>query len=99
MARSIAVTFDYRCPFAYNGNAAVVAAVRAGSDIDFRFMPFSLDQAHIEEGEAAGVGPQPVGVGHGHACAAVRHSRCATRSPSTSSTRTSRCSRRATTRA
>jgi 2-hydroxychromene-2-carboxylate isomerase len=52
VARSIAVTFDYRCPFAYNGNAAVVAALRAGSDVDFRFTPFSLDQAHIEEGEA-----------------------------------------------
>ena len=51
MARSIAVTFDYRCPFAYNGNAAVIAAVREGSDVDFRFTPFSLDQAHIEEGE------------------------------------------------
>jgi 2-hydroxychromene-2-carboxylate isomerase len=52
VARSIAVTFDYRCPFAYNGNAAVVAALRAGSDVDFRFSPFSLDQAHVEEGEA-----------------------------------------------
>jgi 2-hydroxychromene-2-carboxylate isomerase len=52
VARSIAVTFDYRCPFAYNGNAAVIAAVRAGSDVDFRFTPFSLDEAHIEEGEA-----------------------------------------------
>jgi 2-hydroxychromene-2-carboxylate isomerase len=52
VARSIAVTFDYRCPFAYNGNAAVIAAVRSGSDVDFRFTPFSLDQAHTEEGEA-----------------------------------------------
>ena len=51
MARSIAVTFDYRCPFAYNGNAAVVAAQRAGSDVDFRYMAFSLDQVHVEEGE------------------------------------------------
>jgi len=50
VARSIAVTFDYRCPFAYNGNAAVIAAVRAGSDVDFHFTPFSLDQAHVEEG-------------------------------------------------
>jgi predicted DsbA family dithiol-disulfide isomerase len=50
VARSIAVTFDYRCPFAYNGNAAVIAAIRAGSDVDFTFTPFSLDQAHIEEG-------------------------------------------------
>src|SRR5215204_868020 len=52
VARSIAVTFDYRCPFAYNGNAAVIAAVRAGSDVEFRYTPFSLDQAHAEEGEA-----------------------------------------------
>ena len=51
MARSITVTFDYRCPFAYNGNAAVIAAVRAGSDVNFRFAPFSLDQIHIAEGE------------------------------------------------
>jgi predicted DsbA family dithiol-disulfide isomerase len=50
VARSIAVTFDYRCPFAYNGNAAVIAAIRAGSDVDFTFTPFSLDQAHVEEG-------------------------------------------------
>ena len=50
MARSIAVTFDYRCPFAYNGNAAVIAAIRAGSDVEFTFTPFSLDQAHVEEG-------------------------------------------------
>jgi 2-hydroxychromene-2-carboxylate isomerase len=52
VSRSIAVTFDYRCPFAYNGNAAVIAALRAGSDIDFRFAPFSLDQIHVEEGDA-----------------------------------------------
>jgi predicted DsbA family dithiol-disulfide isomerase len=51
VARSIAVTFDYRCPFAYNGNGAVVAAQRAGSDVDFRYMAFSLDQVHVEEGE------------------------------------------------
>jgi len=50
VSRSIAVTFDYRCPFAYNGNAAVIAALRAGSDVDFRFVPFSLDQIHVEEG-------------------------------------------------
>ena len=51
MSRSIAVTFDYRCPFARNGNAAVVAALRDGGDVDFRFIPFSLDQVHVEEGE------------------------------------------------
>jgi predicted DsbA family dithiol-disulfide isomerase len=51
MPRPIAVTFDYRCPFAYNGNAAVVAALREGADLDVRFLPFSLDQAHVAEGE------------------------------------------------
>lgn len=51
MTRSIAVTFDYRCPFAYNGNAATIAAVREGVDLDVRYLPFSLDQAHAEEGE------------------------------------------------
>ncbi len=51
MTRSIAVTFDYRCPFAYNAHAAVVAAVRAGTDVEFRFHPFSLDQAHASEDE------------------------------------------------
>ena len=51
MPRSIAVTFDYRCPFAYNGNAATVAAQRTGADLDVRYVPFSLDQVHVPEGE------------------------------------------------
>ena len=53
MARSVAVTFDYRCPFAYNGNLAVINAIRCGSDVEFRFVPFSLDQVHVDEGEPA----------------------------------------------
>lgn len=52
MAREIAVSFDYRCPFARNAHEAVVTALREGADLDVRFLPFSLDQAHIEEGEA-----------------------------------------------
>jgi predicted DsbA family dithiol-disulfide isomerase len=51
MSRQIAVTFDYRCPFARNGHEAVVNALRGGADLDVRFVPFSLDQAHVEEGE------------------------------------------------
>ncbi len=51
MPRAIAVTFDYRCPFARNGHEAVVNALREGADLDVRFLPFSLDQAHVEEGE------------------------------------------------
>lgn len=53
MPRQIAVTFDYRCPFARNGHEAVVNALRSGSDLDIRFVPFSLDQAHVPEGEPA----------------------------------------------
>jgi DSBA-like thioredoxin domain len=51
MAREIAVTWDYRCPFARNAHEAVVTALREGADLDVRFVPFSLDQAHVEEGE------------------------------------------------
>jgi predicted DsbA family dithiol-disulfide isomerase len=51
MPRQIAVTFDYRCPFARNGHEAVVRALRGGADHDIRFVPFSLDQAHVPEGE------------------------------------------------
>jgi predicted DsbA family dithiol-disulfide isomerase len=53
VARSIGVTFDYRCPFAYNGNLATINLIREGraSEFDFRFVPFSLDQVHVEEGE------------------------------------------------
>jgi predicted DsbA family dithiol-disulfide isomerase len=52
MPRQIAVTFDYRCPFARNGHEAVVNALRGGADLDIRFVPFSLDQTHVPEGEA-----------------------------------------------
>jgi hypothetical protein len=51
VARSIGVTFDYRCPFARNAHEAVVTALRGGADLDVRFIPFSLDEAHNEEGE------------------------------------------------
>ena len=53
MARTIAVTFDYRCPFARNAHEAVIEAVRddALPDVEWRFLPFSLDQVHADEGE------------------------------------------------
>ena len=50
MSRQIAVTFDYRCPFARNAHEAVVNAIREGVDIDYRCHAFSLDQVHVEEG-------------------------------------------------
>ena len=51
MPRQFAVSFDYRCPFARNGHESVVAGLREGRDWDVRFLPFSLDQVHVEEGE------------------------------------------------
>lgn len=53
MPRQFAVSFDYRCPFARNGHESVIAGLRAGRDWDVRFLPFSLDQVHVEEGETA----------------------------------------------
>jgi hypothetical protein len=51
VARSFAVSFDYRCPFARNAHESVIAGLRAGRDWDVAFTPFSLDQVHVEEGE------------------------------------------------
>ena len=53
MPSSFAVSFDYRCPFARNAHEAVVAGLRQGRDWDVRFTAFSLDQAHVAEGEPA----------------------------------------------
>jgi len=49
-ALRFAVTWDYRCPFARNAHEHIVAALQAGADWDVRFLPFSLNQAHVEEG-------------------------------------------------
>jgi hypothetical protein len=51
MTRSFGLTFDYRCPFARNAHEAAVNALREGADLDVTFVPFSLDQVHVEEGE------------------------------------------------
>lgn len=47
---SFAVTWDYRCPFARNAHEHVITALEAGADWDVTFVPFSLGQAHVEEG-------------------------------------------------
>jgi len=48
---SFAVTWDYRCPFARNAHEHVLAGLDAGADWDVRFVPFSLGQVHVEEGQ------------------------------------------------
>jgi hypothetical protein len=49
---ALAVTWDYRCPFARNAHEHLVAALRAGAPWDVTFVPFSLGQVHVKEGEA-----------------------------------------------
>lgn len=44
------VNWDYRCPFARNAHEHVVLALEAGAPFDVQFVPFSLNQAHVEEG-------------------------------------------------
>lgn len=49
---AFAVTWDYRCPFARNAHEHVLAGLDAGADWDVTFLPFSLGQMHVEEGQA-----------------------------------------------
>lgn len=46
-----AVTWDYRCPFARNAHEHVIEALKGGADWNVRFVPFSLGQVHVAEGE------------------------------------------------
>lgn len=50
-SRSFAVTWDYRCPFARNAHEHLVTALAAGAPWDVTFVPFSLGQVHVAEGE------------------------------------------------
>jgi len=45
------VTFDYLCPFARNAFEAIAAGLEAGRDWRVGYLPFSLTQAHVPEGE------------------------------------------------
>jgi len=49
--RTFSITWDYRCPFARNANEHVLAGLAAGADWDVTFVPFSLGQVHVREGE------------------------------------------------
>ena len=49
--RAFAVTWDYRCPFARNAHEHVLEGLRAGARWDVTFVPFSLGQVHVAEGE------------------------------------------------
>ena len=49
---AFSVTWDYRCPFAFNIHDHLVEALQAGADWDVTFVPFSLGQVHVAEGES-----------------------------------------------
>lgn len=48
--RAYSVTWDYLCPFARNAHEHLVEALEGGAEWDVTFTPFSLMQAHVEEG-------------------------------------------------
>jgi 2-hydroxychromene-2-carboxylate isomerase len=51
MALEFAVTWDYRCPFARNAHEHILTGLAAGAGWDVTFVPFSLGQVHVEEGQ------------------------------------------------
>ena len=51
MTSSFAVTWDYRCPFARNAHEHLLTGLAAGADWELSFVPFSLGQVHVEEGQ------------------------------------------------
>ena len=56
MTLSFAVTWDYRCPFARIVHDHVVEGLLDGADWDVTFVPFSLGQVHVDEGELPDLG-------------------------------------------
>ena len=51
MTKTFALSYDYRCPYARIAHEYVLAGLRAGADWDVTFLPFSLGQVHVQEGE------------------------------------------------
>jgi 2-hydroxychromene-2-carboxylate isomerase len=51
MTLNFAVTWDYRCPFARNAHEHILTGLAAGADWDVTFLPFSLGQVHVAEGD------------------------------------------------
>jgi len=51
VALTFSITWDYRCPFARNLHDHVVAGLLDGADWNVTFVPFSLGQVHVADGE------------------------------------------------
>lgn len=52
MTLHFGITWDYRCPFARIVHAHIVDGLLDGADWEVDFVPFSLGQVHVEEGDA-----------------------------------------------
>ena len=48
---AFSVTWDYRCPFARNAHEHVLTGLAAGADWQVGYVPFSLGQVHVEDGQ------------------------------------------------
>lgn len=48
-----AVNWDYRCPFARNAHEHIAVGLADGAEWDVTFLPFSLSQIHVAEGDPA----------------------------------------------
>lgn len=44
------ISYDYRCPFAFNLHAHVITALRAGADFDVEFVPWTMSQGYRAHG-------------------------------------------------
>ena len=53
MTKSFAVTWDYRCPFARNAHEHLLDGQAGGADWELAYVPFSLNQVHVEDGKPA----------------------------------------------
>jgi hypothetical protein len=51
MSVEFGLTWDYRCPFARNMAEHVITALEHGADWRVTWVPFSLTQVHVAEGE------------------------------------------------
>ena len=48
---SFGITWDYRCPFARIAADHVITGLEGGADWDVTWVPFSLTQAHVGDGD------------------------------------------------
>ncbi len=48
---AFSVTWDYLCPFARNAHEHVITGLESGAEWDVTFMPFSLMQSHVADGD------------------------------------------------